>query len=88
MPHLSAIERRVLLFEVRSQDGDDLFDLVLSLLSRYVVSRKVFAQVLVMDICEHSYQMDYGAAAANYVYAFFVNTQWEAVAQRLESQLR
>lgn len=41
--------------------------------------------ILVMDMYEHSYQMDYGAAAAKYVDAFFQNIQWAAVAQRLAS---
>jgi Fe-Mn family superoxide dismutase len=39
--------------------------------------------VLVMDMYEHSYQMDYGAAAAKYIDAFFANIQWDAVAKRL-----
>lgn len=39
--------------------------------------------ILVMDMYEHSYQMDYGAAAAKYIDAFFKNIQWEAVAARL-----
>jgi superoxide dismutase, Fe-Mn family len=39
--------------------------------------------VLVMDMYEHAYQMDFGAAAAKYIDAFFVNINWEAVAQRL-----
>jgi Fe-Mn family superoxide dismutase len=41
--------------------------------------------ILVMDMYEHAYQMDYGAAAAKYIDAFFVNIQWETVAQRLGS---
>jgi superoxide dismutase, Fe-Mn family len=41
--------------------------------------------VLVMDMYEHAYQMDYGAAAAKYIDAFFQNIQWERVAQRLEA---
>lgn len=44
--------------------------------------------LLVMDMYEHSYQMDYGAAAANYIDAFFRNIQWNAVASRLESAQR
>lgn len=44
--------------------------------------------VLVMDMYEHAYQMDYGAAAAKYVDAFFANIQWEAVAMRLEAMNR
>jgi Fe-Mn family superoxide dismutase len=39
--------------------------------------------LLVMDMYEHSYQMDYGAAAAKYIDAFFQNIRWEAVATRL-----
>jgi Fe-Mn family superoxide dismutase len=39
--------------------------------------------ILVMDMYEHSYQMDYGAAAAKYIDAFFANIQWDAVAKRL-----
>jgi Fe-Mn family superoxide dismutase len=39
--------------------------------------------VLVMDMYEHSYQMDYGAAAAKYIDAFFQNVNWEQVAVRL-----
>jgi Fe-Mn family superoxide dismutase len=39
--------------------------------------------ILVMDMYEHAYQMDYGAAAAKYIDAFFANIQWDTVAQRL-----
>lgn len=41
--------------------------------------------ILVMDMYEHSYQMDFGAAAAKYIDAFFQNVQWDAVAARLAS---
>jgi Fe-Mn family superoxide dismutase len=41
--------------------------------------------LLVMDMYEHSYQMDFGAAAGKYIDAFLKNVQWEAVAKRLES---
>jgi len=44
--------------------------------------------LLVMDMYEHSYQMDYGAAAARYIDAFFQNIQWDAVAARLEAAQR
>jgi len=40
--------------------------------------------ILVLDMYEHSYQLDYGAAAATYIDAFFRNVQWEVVAARLE----
>jgi superoxide dismutase, Fe-Mn family len=39
--------------------------------------------VLVMDMYEHAYQMDYGAAAAKYIDAFFANINWQTVASRL-----
>lgn len=39
--------------------------------------------LLVMDMYEHSYQMDYGAAAGRYVDAFFRNIRWDVVAARL-----
>jgi Fe-Mn family superoxide dismutase len=40
--------------------------------------------LLVLDMYEHSYQMDYGAAAAKYVDAFFANANWDEVNRRLE----
>ena len=40
--------------------------------------------LLVMDMYEHAYQIDYGAAAAKYVDAFFQNINWDAVSRRLE----
>ena len=39
---------------------------------------------LVLDMYEHSYQMDYGGAAAKYIDAFFQNVQWDEVQRRLE----
>jgi Fe-Mn family superoxide dismutase len=39
--------------------------------------------ILVMDMYEHAYQMDYGAAAAKYIDAFFQNVNWEKVNARL-----
>ena len=39
--------------------------------------------VLVLDMYEHAYQMDYGAAAARYVDAFFANLDWNEVGQRI-----
>ncbi len=41
--------------------------------------------VLVLDMYEHAYQMDYGAAAAKYVDAFMQNVNWEEVNRRVES---
>lgn len=40
------------------------------------------APLLVLDMYEHSYQMDYGAAAAKYVDAFFANIAWSVVDAR------
>lgn len=40
--------------------------------------------LLVMDMYEHSYQMDYGAATAAYIDAFLRNIDWEVVAARLD----
>lgn len=39
--------------------------------------------LIVMDMYEHSYHLDYGAAAAKYIDAFFLNLHWETVVQRL-----
>jgi Fe-Mn family superoxide dismutase len=41
--------------------------------------------ILVMDMYEHAYQMDYGAAAAKYIDAFFQNINWERVGARLNT---
>ena len=43
--------------------------------------------ILVMDMYEHSYHMDYGAATAKYIDAFFKNINWQAVTTRLDSAL-
>jgi superoxide dismutase, Fe-Mn family len=41
--------------------------------------------LLVIDMYEHSYHMDYGAAAARYFDAFFNNINWEVVLERVEA---
>lgn len=41
--------------------------------------------LLALDMYEHSYQMDYGAAAAKYVDAFMRNVNWEEVNRRFVS---
>ena len=41
--------------------------------------------LLVLDMYEHAYQMDYGAAAAKYVDAFFANLNWQEVSRRLDA---
>jgi superoxide dismutase, Fe-Mn family len=40
--------------------------------------------LLVMDMYEHSYQMDFGAGVARYIDAFFANVKWDEVNRRLE----
>jgi Fe-Mn family superoxide dismutase len=40
--------------------------------------------VLVMDMYEHSYHIDYGANASGYVDAFFRNVRWDEVNRRIE----
>ncbi len=40
--------------------------------------------LLVLDMYEHSYALDYGAGAAKYVDAFLSNVQWDEVNRRLE----
>jgi Fe-Mn family superoxide dismutase len=41
--------------------------------------------LLAMDMYEHAYHMDYGAAAAKYVDAFMQNVNWEEVNRRFMS---
>jgi Fe-Mn family superoxide dismutase len=43
--------------------------------------------LLVLDMYEHSYHLDYGAAAAKYVEAFMENVDWDAVNRRVEGSL-
>jgi Fe-Mn family superoxide dismutase len=44
--------------------------------------------LLVLDMYEHAYHMDYGAAAAKYVDAFAQNVNWEEVNSRAEASLK
>ncbi|MCI0569207.1 MAG: superoxide dismutase [Myxococcaceae bacterium] len=44
--------------------------------------------LLVMDMYEHAYALDYGAKAAPYIDAFFRNLQWDEVNRRLERAQR
>jgi superoxide dismutase, Fe-Mn family len=44
--------------------------------------------LLVLDMYEHSYHMDYGAAAARYIDAFFANLHWEEIDRRTERALK
>ena len=44
--------------------------------------------LLVLDMYEHAYHMDYGAAAAKYVDAFLQNVNWEEVNRRAEAAVK
>lgn len=44
--------------------------------------------LLVLDMYEHSYHMDYGSAAAKYVEAFMQNVNWDEVNRRVEQALK
>ncbi|MDA5193561.1 superoxide dismutase [Govanella unica] len=44
--------------------------------------------LLVLDMYEHSFQMDYGAAAAKYVDAFMRNVNWEEVDRRYARSMK
>jgi len=39
--------------------------------------------LLVMDMYEHAYAIDYGAGAKDYIDAFFKNIEWAEVERRL-----
>ncbi len=41
--------------------------------------------LLVMDMYEHAYAIDYGAAAGKYIDAFFANLKWDEVNRRYEN---
>lgn len=44
--------------------------------------------LLVLDMYEHAYHMDYGAAAAKYVDAFMQNVNWDEVNRRIETAMK
>ena len=44
--------------------------------------------LLVLDMYEHAYAIDYGAAAAKYVDAFLQNVNWDEVNRRYEKAVR
>lgn len=45
------------------------------------------APLIALDMYEHSYHMDYGAAAARYVDAFMANLDWEVVEERYQAAI-
>lgn len=54
-------------------------------LTNHAQSLSLLAPLLVMDMYEHAYQLDFGAAAAKYIDAFFANVKWELVERRLQA---
>ena len=44
--------------------------------------------LLVLDMYEHAYQMDYGAAALQYIEAFMQNVNWDEVNRRVEAAMK
>jgi len=42
------------------------------------------APLLVLDMYEHAYHMDFGAAAGRYVDTFMANVLWDEVGRRAE----
>lgn len=42
--------------------------------------------ILVMDVFEHAFMLDYGLKRADYIEAFFKNVDWKAVESRLKKQ--
>jgi Fe-Mn family superoxide dismutase len=46
------------------------------------------APLLVLDMYEHSYALDYGAAHPRYIEAFMANVQWDEVEHRHQHALR
>jgi len=46
------------------------------------------APLLVLDMYEHAYAIDYGAAAAKYVEAFWANVNWEEVDRRFDRAVK
>ena len=44
--------------------------------------------LLVLDMYEHAYHIDYGSAAAKYIDAFMLNINWEEVNRRVETTMK
>jgi len=43
-----------------------------------------FNPLLIMDVFEHAFMIDYGLKRADYIEAFFKNIDWKAVETRLK----
>jgi len=70
--------------------GYDLRDhsLTISGASNHAQTPAQTLPLLMMDMYEHAYQMDYGADAAKYIDAFFQNVLWDHVNQRFDQAER
>ena len=64
-------------------DGKIAGDIVTSLDEWFGAAAAWEAPLLVCDMCEHAYALDYGAAAPKYVDAFMRNVNWGEVNRRL-----
>jgi superoxide dismutase, Fe-Mn family len=53
--------------------------------SNHATNAPFTVPLLVLDMYEHAYHMDYGAAAGKYVDAFMTNVNWETVNKRVEA---
>lgn len=63
-------------------------ELALSWSGNHTQASVALLPLLVLDMYEHSYAIDYGAAAAKYVDAFFANLAWAEVERRYEAATR
>ena len=63
------------------QDGDRLINFWIN--EHDVANPAGCAPLLIMDVFEHAFMVDYGLKRADYVEAFMKNVNWEAVAARL-----
>ena len=60
-------------------------ELLIGWSGNHTQSHSAALPLLVLDMYEHSYALDYGAAAAKYVDAFFANLKWDEVERRYEA---
>lgn len=63
-------------------------ELMLQVAANHSQGPAQFVPLLVMDMYEHSYALDYGADAARYVEAFYRNIDWTVVGRRYAGAVR
>ncbi len=63
-------------------------ELLVSWSSNHTQAPASTVPLLVLDLYEHAYALDHGAAAAKYVDAFFANVRWDVVDRRLTQALK